>query len=96
MIAAIEKIVAEERDEIRRKYKAEIKGVFGSYARGDFHAESDLDLLVDFDDSAGLFDAIGLKQYLEDKLGCQVDVASRAALREELRDAVYKDMINIL
>ena len=52
MIEEIKKIVAEEKDEIRQQYKAEIKAIFGSYARGDFHADSDLDLLVDFDEGA--------------------------------------------
>ena len=47
MIEELKRIVAEEKDEIRRQYKAQIKAVFGSYARGDFHADSDLDLLVD-------------------------------------------------
>ena len=52
MIANIEKIIAKEKDEIRQRYKADIKGIFGSYARGEFSADSDLDLLVDFDDGA--------------------------------------------
>ena len=37
MIAEIQNTIAAEQDEIRRKYRAEIKGIFGSYARGDFH-----------------------------------------------------------
>lgn len=56
MVEEIQKIIAAEKEEIRRKYKAEIKGIFGSYARGDFHADSDLDLLTDFDEDADLLD----------------------------------------
>ena len=56
MIAEIQSTIAAAKDEIRRRYRAEIKGIFGSYARGDFHADSDLDLLVDFDEGANLFD----------------------------------------
>ena len=59
MIAEVQKTIAEAKDEIRRRYRAEIKGIFGSYARGDFHADSDLDLLVDFDEGADLFDLVG-------------------------------------
>lgn len=94
MIEKVKKIVAEEKDEIRKQYKAEIKAVFGSYARGDFHADSDLDLLVDFDDGVNLFDMIGLEQFLEDRLGCKVDVVPRSSLREELRASVFSEMIN--
>ena len=39
MIEELKKIVTEEKDDIRRQYKAQIKAVFGSYARGDFHTE---------------------------------------------------------
>ena len=94
MIEKLRKIVTEKKDEIRQQYKAQIKAVFGSYARGDFHADSDLDLLVDFDDGVNLFDMIGLEQFLENKLGCKVDVVPRSSLREELHASVFSEMIN--
>lgn len=93
MIEKIKKVVAEEKEEIRSQYKAEIKAVFGSYARGDFHADSDLDLLVDVDAGATLLDLVGLQQFLEDRLGCKVDVVTRRSLREELRAAVFSEVI---
>ena len=95
MIAEIQNTIAAEKDEIRRRYKAEIKGIFGSYARGDFHAESDLDLLVDFDEGANLFDLVGLQQFLEEKLGCKVDLVSRRSLRTELRTSILNEMISL-
>ena len=69
MIAEIQNTIAAEKDEIRRRYRAEIKGIFGSYARGDFDADSDLDLLVDFDEGANLFDLIGLQRVFGGKTG---------------------------
>ena len=93
MIDALKKIVTKEKDEIRRQYKAQIVAVFGSYARGDFHADSDLDLLVDFDEGVNLFDMIGLEQFLEDKLGCKVDLGIESSLREELRESVFSEAI---
>ena len=42
MIEEIQKTIAEAKDEIRQKYGAEVKGIFGSYARADNHADSDL------------------------------------------------------
>ena len=85
--------MVEEKDEIRQQYKAEIKAVFGSYARGDFHADSDLDILVDVDAGATLLDLVGLQQFLEDRLGCKVDVVTRRSLREELRATVFSEAI---
>ena len=93
MIAEIQSTIVEAKDEIRRRYRAEIKGIFGSYARGDFHADSDLDLLVDFDEGADLFDLVGLQQFLEEKLGYKVDLVSWRSLREELRTSVLDEMI---
>ena len=95
MIEALKKIVAEEKDEIRKQYKAQIKAVFGSYARGDFHADSDLDLLVDVDAGATLFDLVGLQQFLEDRLGCKVDIGTENPLREEIRASVLNEMIRL-
>ena len=95
MIEALKKIVAEEKDEIRKQYKAQIKAVFGSYARGDFHADSDLDLLVDVDAGATLFDLVGLQQFLEDRLGCKVDIGTENSLREEIRASVLNEMIEL-
>ena len=95
MIEDIQKTVTDVKDEIRDRYKAEIKGIFGSYARGDFHADSDLDLLVDFDEGANLFDLVGLQQFLEEKLGCKVDLVSRRSLRAELRTSVLNEMISL-
>ncbi|MCZ7381312.1 MAG: nucleotidyltransferase domain-containing protein [Candidatus Methanoperedens sp.] len=42
------KILADLRSEIKHKYKARIKGIFGSYARGEQKRTSDIDILVDF------------------------------------------------
>lgn len=93
MIEELKKIIASEKDDIRRNYRAEIKAVFGSYARGDFHPDSDMDLLVDVDPGATLLDLVGLQQYLADRLGCKVDVVTRRALREELRDAILSEAV---
>jgi predicted nucleotidyltransferase len=97
MIEELKRIVAEEKDEIRRQYKAQIqiKAVFGSYARGDFHADSDLDLLVDVDAGATLLDLVGLQQFLEDRLGCKVDLGTESSLREDIRASVFSEMIRL-
>ena len=93
MIEAVKKIVAAEKDEIRKHYKTRIVAVFGSYARGDSHADGDLDLLVDVDAGATLLDIVGLQHFLEDRLGCKVDVVTRRSLREELHASVFSEAI---
>ncbi len=59
--------------------------VFGSVARGDDDASSDIDLLVDFDVSAGLMPIVRLTRELERLLGQRVDVAPQELLKPRVR-----------
>ena len=81
------------KEEIKHKYKAEIKGIFGSYARGDEKENSDIDVLVDFEESADLFDLVGLGLFLEERLHCKVDVVPQNSLREEIKPHVLKEIV---
>ncbi|MGB8354400.1 MAG: nucleotidyltransferase domain-containing protein [Chthoniobacteraceae bacterium] len=58
--------------------------VFGSVAHGDAHPGSDVDLLVEFlpGKPVGLFEMGALKEDLEEKLGCHVDLVSRKAIEK--------------
>ncbi len=85
------------RDEIialAKKYGAYNIRVFGSVARGDATPESDIDLLVDFEDWASLYELSGLWQDLRDLLGRQVDVLSdHMEMRARLRKRVLRDAV---
>lgn len=73
-------------------YKLHKVGVFGSVIRGEQREGSDIDVLVDLDSKADLLDLIGIGQYLEECLHAHVDVVPRAALRQEFRDQVLKEV----
>jgi predicted nucleotidyltransferase len=88
-------IVRSLEGQIRKEYKAEIVGVFGSYARGEQKADSDVDILVRFLEGATLFDFVGLGDFLEDKLNVKVDVVSDRAIREELREQILKEVVTV-
>ncbi|HEY8901400.1 MAG TPA: nucleotidyltransferase domain-containing protein [Chthoniobacterales bacterium] len=68
--------------------------VFGSLARGAARAESDVDLLVEFLPGArvGLFEMGALKEDLEERLGCPVDLLTRRAV-ERSRNAIRRRAI---
>ncbi len=68
----------------RRRHASRIR-IFGSVARGDAGASSDVDFLVDFDADASLLDQVGLTQDLEALLGIPVDVISSGGLRPRHR-----------
>ena len=80
---------------IKRKFKANSILLFGSVARGENRTDSDIDVLVDFEKGADLFDLTGLADYLERNLHHKVDVVSKKGLREEFRVTVEKEAIAI-
>ncbi len=87
------RILGDVKEEAKQNYKAKIVGIFGSYARGNEGEKSDIDILVDFDENASLFDLVGLSLFLEEKLNCKVDVVPRRSLREEIKPYVLQEAI---
>ena len=71
--------------------------VFGSVARGEAELDSDVDLLVEFDGSVGLFHFIHVQDFLKDLLGgTEVDLVVRDAVYEELKDDIYGEAVDVL
>lgn len=65
--------------------------IFGSTARNEATKNSDIDILVDFDAKKDLFVFIDLKFYLEDLLGCDVDLVSKQALHPALKKRILSE-----
>lgn len=81
--------------EARRRYKAGIRGIFGSYVRGEQREGSDLDVLVEFDEGANLLDLVGLAEFLEEELHLNVDVVPESALRKEIKDTILREKVAV-
>lgn len=69
--------------------------LFGSTARDNATAESDIDILVSFDGVATSQRYFGVQFYLEDLLGIPVDLVTEKALRSELRPHIEREAINV-
>ncbi len=65
--------------------------VFGSVARGEATAESDVDFLVELEPGRSLFDLGGLLMDLRDLLGREVDVVTERGLHWYIRDRVLAE-----
>ncbi len=66
--------------------------LFGSYARGEADAESDIDLLVELDyDRLRAFDFVDMYLDLQDMLDCKVDLVSDEALSRHIKPYVEHD-----
>ena len=64
--------------------------LFGSVVRGQATADSDLDMLVDFEAGHSLLDRIALMQDLEDLLGIEVDVVTGRSVHRDLRAEILR------
>jgi len=91
----VKRIIREHQEEIRTRFRAEVIGLFGSVARGEGGSESDVDILVRFDEGASLFELVGLGDFLEEKLGCKVDIVSDRAVKPELRESIMRDLVRV-
>ncbi len=83
------------RAELAARFGVRDLGLFGSTARGHAKASSDVDFLVEFDGPATSARYFGLQFYLEDLLGCGVDLVTSKALRPELKPYVVRDLIHV-
>ena len=70
-------------------------GIFGSIARGEDNENSDLDLLIELDDSKSLLAIIGIKQDLEEKLGKKVDVVEYCCIHPKMKEKILEEEVKI-
>ena len=85
-----------KRDEILRtaiKHGASNVRIFGSVARGEADATSDIDLLVDVEPGRTLFDLSELIFDLQELLGHDVDLVTEKGLHTRIRERVLKEAI---
>ena len=80
--------------DLRRRFGVRDLALFGSFARGDETAGSDVDILVDVDPEIGL-DFVTLASLLEDALGRPIDLISIRALRPRHLEAIRSDTVHV-
>ena len=78
---------------IARKFGARSVRLFGSLARGEADAASDIDLLVELELGRSLLDLGGMQFELEALLGRHVDVVTERGLRPRIRDRVLREAV---
>lgn len=78
-----------------RKFGVRRIGLFGSYARGGKRPRSDVDILVEFDESSMNFDNyMGLRFLLEELLPRRVDLVIAQNIKPYFREATLKEVIS--
>ena len=88
------KFLADHREVLHRDFRVKSLELFGSVARDEATSLSDVDLLVEFNQPTGLFGMFRLQDYLEDQLGCRVDLGTRDSLKPQLRQRILAEAIH--
>ena len=76
---------------LRAQYRVNTLEVFGSFARGEERADSDLDLLVTFDEVPSLFRFVALENDLSDSLGIKVDLVMKDSLKPNIGKYILEE-----
>ena len=80
---------------IAGEHNAEKVYVFGSCARKEDSPESDVDLLIEFNQAATLFDQVDIRDKVCSLLNCKVDVVSKRGLHPYLRRRVVAEAVEL-
>jgi predicted nucleotidyltransferase len=86
--------LADRREELAR-FGVRSLALFGSVVRDQAQPTSDVDILVEFEGRATFDRYMDLKFYLEQLLGCQVDLVTRKALKPCLRPYVEAEALYV-
>lgn len=88
-------LLRDHQGELKKRFHVRSLSLFGSVARDEAGPDSDLDLLLEFE-GPGTFDLyMGLKLYLEDLLGCRVDLVMNRALKPRMRPRVEAEAVRV-
>ena len=89
------KIIDAHKSEIKERFDVKSLAIFGSVVKGTAKPDSDIDILVNYRTTPGLFGFIDLKHYLELLVGRSVDLVTEKALKKQLRDKILKEAVRV-
>ena len=88
-------VLARAKPVLQERFGVTRLALFGSTARDAARPDSDVDVLVAFDGPATAGRYFGVQFYLEDALGCPVDLVSEKALRPQLRPYIEPEVVDV-
>lgn len=88
------RLLADHQTDIRRLGATSL-ALFGSIARDEAREDSDVDILVEFEVPPSFSAYMDLKFYLEDLIGCNVDLVPKRTLKPRIRPYVEREAIYV-
>lgn len=92
---AVVQILKQKNAELTNQFGVKSLLLFGSVARNESTATSDVDLLVEFNRPVGYFGLFALQDYLEKLLGCSVDLGTPNSLKPYIRERIMGELIRV-
>ena len=81
--------------ELQERWAVRGLWAFGSFVRGEATADSDLDLLVEFDRAPTLFEFVRLERHIRELLGVRVDLVMRTALKPIIGARILEEAVPV-
>ena len=81
----------ELKPELHKDYAIKEIGLFGSFSDGSFTDKSDIDILIELERPIG-WKIFTLEIYLEKILGRKIDLVTKSALKEQIKDSILKQV----
>ncbi|MDW8185735.1 MAG: nucleotidyltransferase family protein [Anaerolineae bacterium] len=88
-------ILNAHREELAAPYGVRRMEIFGLCARREAGPESDLDLLVEFEEPPGMFRFLALEHRLSERLGVRVERVTREALQPHIGQNILEEIIRV-
>ena len=90
----IESILSQNKSHLFQKYPLKSLAIFGSYSRQEQGDESDLDIMVEFNNQIGI-QFIDLAEEIEALVGSKIDLVSRKGLKDKYFQSIEQDLIYV-
>jgi len=81
--------------QLKERYSVRSLGLFGSHVRGEQQSGSDVDILVEFEDSPSLLKFIALERHLSDLIGKKVDLVMKSALKPGIGEHILEEVVRV-
>ncbi len=78
-----------------KKYKLSRLRLFGSHARDDYQTDSDVDLLVEFDEMPSLFELLDIQEDIESKINKKVDLVFPHKIFPEFKTSILNEAVDV-
>jgi predicted nucleotidyltransferase len=88
-------LLTQHKTELARRFGVTDLALFGSTARNAARPDSDVDILVSFNGPSTSARYFGVQFYLEDLMGCPVDLVTDKALRPQLRPYIENEAVHV-